>query len=295
MLTMLGINIMADSNTVETNLIELSEQLPEEIEGWKKSAERRRYGADDLFEYINGGAELYISYNFKQLAAIPYENTKKKGAQPIRLDIFDMGTTENAYGIFAHSRETVDRTVAENVESEYISGQLTFWKGRYYVSILAYPETEEKKKVMLTLARTIAEKVTEESRKPLILKRLPGKNLVTRSIRYFRHHNWINSHYFISDKNILYIDKETEAVLAKYIEGDSKFFLLLVQYPGNETAVAAEKSFLKNYLPGHKEGIEQLEDGRWTGIRREGKRIAVVLNASGLTRIKKLFQEIFRK
>lgn len=260
----------------------LTGKLPAEVNGWKKSGKDTLYTPENLFEYINGGAELYISYNFKFLLARKYA---QEGSPDIfiAVDIFDMGSTGNAFGVFSHSREAVDHCIGPGIESEYDSGLLTFWKGKYYISVLAYPETEEKKKTVLALGRHIAQSIVEESPLPPLVLRLPPENLVKESIRYFRHYIWLNSHYFISDQNILHIDKDTEAVLAKYQKkgesSDYSYFLLLAAYPDKAKAETARKSFLKNYLPDARDGIKQLEDGRWTGCKQKDNLIIIVLNA----------------
>ncbi len=285
---------MANNNRL--TLIELTKKLPLEIQGWEKSADEGIYKPENLFEYINGAAELYISYSFKYLVARTY---KKKGFPEIKIDIFDMGSSLNAFGVFSHSRESVDRFVAPGVESEYAGGLLTFWKGRYYVSILAYPETEEKKNIVQKLARHISSLIREESRKPPIIALLPSENLVPQSIRYFRHYIWLNSHYFISDKNILFINKDegTEAVLAKYRfdrKGKTIILLLLVTYPDPVKAKIASRSFLKNYLhlPDAQEGFKQLEDHCWTGCKYDGKIVSIVFNAPDLEQAKILLEKV---
>ena len=221
---------------------EIIKKLPSRVMGWKKSAQRAGYNSKTLYKYINGGAELYISYDFKELAAFTY---RKSGNEEVKVDIFDMGTSASAYGVFSHCKEGVDRFVAEGVESEYASGLLTFWKGRYYVSILAYPETEEKRAVVQKLGRHIAGLIGEESKKPAILGLLPQQNLLPQTPRYFRHYIWLNSHFFISNENILNIDKNTEAVLAKYTfgeKGGKAVILLLVTYPDENEAKSCCKS-----------------------------------------------------
>ena len=62
-----GMNIMAN------NLTDLSKQLPAEINGWEKDSEHTVYDSKTLFKYIDGGAELYISYNFKHVLAQKYK------------------------------------------------------------------------------------------------------------------------------------------------------------------------------------------------------------------------------
>lgn len=289
----LGTTIMANTN--DLTAAELLEKLPPDVQGWKKSGDTTVYNPENLFKYINGGAELYISYNFKHLAAQTYV---KEGSQEIKVDIFHMGSSFNAFGVFSHSRETVDRFVAPNVESEYAAGLLTFWKGPYYVSILAYPETQEKKNVVQKLGRSIAGLITQESRKPPIIDRLPADNLDVLGIRYFRHYTWMNSHYFISSENILFIDSDTEAVLASYHlngnKGENKkaSLLLLIIYPNKEKAKAAYRSFLENYLPDAPEGFKQLEDGRWTVGHLDGELVSIVFNAPALEPARALLAKI---
>ena len=288
----LGMTIMAKTTTI--NLTELAKQLPGEISGWKKSAKGTFYTPENLYEYINGGAELYISYNFRQTLAQKYE---KEELPEITMDIFDMGNSFNAFGVFSHSREALDQSIAPDVESEYGSGLLTFWKGRFYVSIMAYPETEEKKKTVLALGRHIAGLIRESSQIPPIISKLPGENLVKESIRYFQHYIWLNSHYFISDQDILHIDKDTHAVLAKYKDkpDTGSYYVLLVGYPDASKAKVAYGNFMKHYLPDAQHGVKQLEDGKWTGCKQAGNLVVAVLNAPGADKVKTLFKKITLK
>ena len=127
-----------------------SSYLPVEINGWKKTEKDVIYTPKNLFKYITGGAELYISYGFKKVLTCKY---KKENGPDITLDIFDMGTPSNAFGVFTHGFETTNEDMGQG--SEYSDGLLTFWKGKYYVSILSFPETKELKKTILKLGRTI--------------------------------------------------------------------------------------------------------------------------------------------
>src|SRR5512139_2270146 len=139
--------VTAMSQTVS----EFNTTLPETIDGWRKAQPPVLYTPQNLSTYIDGGAELYLSYNFKQALSQKYRTPDK---DEISVDIFEMGSSFDAFGVFAHSRETIDSTVGQG--SEYAAGLLTFWKDRYYVSILAYPETAAKKDIVFTLGRTIA-------------------------------------------------------------------------------------------------------------------------------------------
>jgi hypothetical protein len=249
-------------------------RLPASIDGWNKAAQPSVYAPGNLSDYIDGGAELYISYNFKSLLSVKYV---KEHDRDMIIDIFDMGGSFDAFGVFAHSRETVDNQVGQG--SEYSAGLLTFWKGRYYVSILAYPETPEKKKTIFSLGRRIADEINTEGPLPPVISLLPQENLVPESVRYFHHYIWLNGFYFVSNENILNIDDNTQAAMGKYRLPAGSAYLLLVVYPDDAKARAGHDHFLKQYLADSPEGILKMRDDRWAGCKQKGNLVAVVLNA----------------
>ena len=181
---------------------EFNNVLPETIDGWKKSEPPDLYTPENLSTYIDGGAELYISFNFKNALSVKY---KDSADNEIAVDIFDMATSYDAFGVFAHSRETIETEVGQG--SEYASGLLTFWKDRYYVSILAYPETAAKKDIVFKLGRAIAGAIKNEGPLPPILALLPTENLLPETVHYFHHYIWLNSFYFVSNENVLDIEE----------------------------------------------------------------------------------------
>jgi hypothetical protein len=270
----LALLILSAGVAMAQSLENLYTVLPSEVGGWKKAEPPETYDKSNLYDYIDGGAELYISYNFRKLLAVRY---KAADEEEIVIDIFDMGNSYDAYGLFSHGREREDGIVGQG--SEYNAGLLTFWKDRYYVSILAYPETGGKKEIVLGLGRTLADAVPDEGEVPPVVGLLPQPNLVPESVRYFHHYIWLNSHFFIANENILLIDDETQAVLAKYKSDGKPVHLLIALYPDATKAKEAEQSFLRNYLTDAREGMARLPDGRWTGCRLKGNRLSVVFNA----------------
>jgi hypothetical protein len=254
---------------------ELSSLLPAEVAGWKTAGKDSIYNRSTLFDYIDGGAELYLSYGFKEVVNRRYKN---EGKPDIVVDIFDMATAPNSFGVFSQSMETVDESFGQG--AQILKGLLIFWKDHYYVSMIAHPETEDSKKALATLAAQIDKSIATEGSMPTIVKLLPEHALVRESIRYFRHHAWLNAHYFIADNNLLHIDDTTEALLAKYKNGDTRTILLLVEYPNPQSAQEAYRDFVKSYLPNLsvKEPV-QIEDGTWTACRLSGYLFMAVFNA----------------
>jgi len=249
--------------------------LPDTIEGWKVAAKDQIYDRDTLYGYIDGGAELYLSYDFRKVINRTYV---KPGQPDMVVDLFDMGTSQNAFGVFSHSRETVDNTFGQG--SQYAEGLLLFWKDRYYISIFTNPETVESKRAVFDLAREIEMAIAKEGPLPEILTFLPQQSLVRESIRYFRHYVWLNAHYFVADRNILHINESTDALLAKYGEVKKRYLLLLVKYKSDKDAKRAYNDFVKYYLPElSKRRVVQIEDGTWTSCQLTGNLLIIVFNA----------------
>ena len=269
---LLPLSGVIDVSEAQKSLIDL---LPEAIDGWDISEKDQSYNRDNLFDYINGGAELYLSYGFTNVLSRRYSRPDQPD---IVVDVFDMQDSRNAYGVFSFSREIVDRAVGQG--SQYTAGLLLFWKDRYYVSILASPETPESKDAVYGLARHLDKLIVNEGPLPGILSHLPQPGLIEESVRYFFHYIWLNSHYFIADENILHVNKTTEALLAKYDRGGRRLILLLIEYPSDEEAERAYSDFAKFYLPelSNKPAV-QIEDRTWSGCRKENNLLAIVFNA----------------
>ena len=249
-------------------------RLPDAVSDWGVG-EDTVYTRETIYGYIDGGAELYISYGFSSLLSRTYT---REGGPDIIVDVFDMAESRNAFGVFSHSRETIDDAFGQG--SQYTKGLLLFWKDRYYVSILASPESEESKRAVFELAGRIDQAIPTVGPLPEILGLLPTESLVGESVRYFRHHVWLNSHYFVADENILHIDEKTEAVLAKYKTGDTRALLLVVEYPDEKEALLARSDFVEHYLPEmDRESVARIEDSTWAGCRKAGRVLAVVFNA----------------
>jgi len=269
LLIVCGIVTMANASS------QLSSLLPSEVNGWKAISNDSIYNSTTLYNYIDGGAELYLSYGFKEVINRTY---RKQGQPDMVVDIFDMANSRNAFGVFTQSMERMDKSFGQGAQVS--KGMVLFWKDRYYVSIVAHPESDESKKALATLASLIDGSIAKEGPLPVIIDLLPEQSLVRESIRYFRHYAWLNAHYFIADHNLLHIDDTTEAVLAKYGEGPRRSLLLLVEYPQAPKAKQAYGDFVKSYMPNMSaQGAVQIEDGSWTACRLSGNLFMAVFNA----------------
>jgi hypothetical protein len=259
-------------------------RLPAQVGQWKRAHEPARYDRKSLFDYIDGGAELYLAFGFQQAIAFEYLADKD---DEIKVDVFDMGSARGAFGVFAHGRESVAAEVGQG--SDYGGGLLTFWKHRWFVSVLGYPETEAKRRAVYDLAGRIAALITDTGELPEIVAALPKPGLIEASVRPFYHHLLQNDYLTISHDNPLGIGGESEAVLARYTRSGERHILMMVDYPTESAAGKAQRNFNKAVLGGPSMARHH---GRWAGSKRVRNRIVVVLDAPTPLVVKQLLAEI---
>lgn len=275
-------------NSETSNALHLKTLLPGEIHGWEAGGEDQFYDPQTIFDYIDGAGEVYRSYNFKGLLARRYV---REGHPDIYADLFDMGNARDAFGVFTHDREGEDAGIGQT--SVYKGGLLSFWKGPFFVSLYAEEETPGSKDAVLALGRKVDSAIAEQGELPSLVSFFPPHCLEEESIRYFHTHLILNYHFFVSDKNILLLDKETEAALGTYSEGNEKFRFLLVRYPDASKAQKAFRGFVEAYMPEAAEtGLVRTENQKWTGIAIAGDLLAVVFDAPTALKAKEMVNSV---
>jgi len=262
---------MSDAGPLE----ELQHALPEKVMNWTKAEEDQFYDSQTIFDYIDGAGEVYRAYNMQRCLSRRYVTDQ---GPAIILDIFEMATSYDAFGVFTHDPDGEELPVGQG--AVYRSGWLGFWKDRFFISLYADEETDAAIQALRELAGKVASLIKKEGPKPQILSRLPKKGLQAGSIRYFHDHPVLNRHYFVSTENILHLGRQTEALLAAYKRKEGAAQILLVKYPDGDKAKEAHSDFLKHYLPdADPSGMAKLENNKWCGASVKGPLLAVVLEA----------------
>jgi hypothetical protein len=242
--------------------------LPSEIAGWKAAGEDRTFTRETIFEYLDGGGEIYLAYGFRRLLVREY--ARPSGA-PLVAEIYDMGGAADAYGISANDRDGEEAAVGR--DGLYGGGLLRFWKGPYFVRLLSEPETGTTRRLLEEMGRTIAAAIPEDGRRPRIMDCLPVERLDRKSLRYFHKQVSLNSHYYLADENVLMLDEGTEAALATYREGWEKAMLLVCRYRSTADARRAYLRFGRAYFSvkvdsGGGPVVEKIETGKYAGARQ---------------------------
>jgi len=262
----------SSANYMGDNL-SLKEAIPKEVDGWFQDGDIEKYDRETIFRYMNGAGEIYRMYDYRGMEVL---RMVKAGRPEIKIEMFDMGTTDDAFGVFSHMREGEEAGAGEG--SEYRKGLLCFWQGKYFFCIISEQETAEIKRIIFELSKIITDAFKPSHKKPAILDILPEENLDDKTIRYFNLQSSLNYHYFVSEENILHLGKNSEGVLAKY--GESYCYLLCIKYPEINDAKKAFDNFQTVYLPeGDRLDIYQFEENKWFASELLRNYIIIIFDA----------------
>ena len=256
-------------------MTDLAALLPKSIQGWEAVQKDAVYDRQTLYDYLDGGAEVYLAFDFKNVFVRKYSGP---GQNEIALDIYDMGSAADAFGVFSCDRQDEEAGVGQ--ESEYGPGLLRFWQGPYFVSITVAGDEKEAEKAVLALGRAAVPCLGSPGAKPGLLQSLPQAGLRPNRTCYFHGVINLNNRFFLASENILNLGRETNCVLAEYGPGEAEpVRLLLVQYPGEAQARAGLESFMKSYLPeGRETGAAQTENKKWTAARARKNYVSFVFD-----------------
>jgi hypothetical protein len=292
--------------------------LPETVDGWTKSDNVQFIHPKNIFEYMNGGGELYLAYRFDHLDVYLYE---AKDQDKILVEVYRMKTKDDAFGLLSLDwggepviltpstekgpEKKLNPAIAPAFRALYGGGLLRIWSGTLYARIMAYRETPEARKAVISLGKALA-KDRQLAAPPKLLKIFPktvGKNWNLRRDRigYLRSHLVLNSLYFLSYKNILDLDLSTEAVTAPYesvIKPGTRTQVLLIKYPSPMKALKSLDHFHDAYLSeqakppkNNKASIFKIEDG-WLGYQINKKCLTIVFEAPDRKAAQKILEAV---
>ncbi len=155
--------------------------LPVTVGGLRLAGPKATYeGAQRLFEYIDGGAEPYLTFGFIRVSAAEYTDGKEK----LKADLWEFKTSDDAFGAFAKDRRGEAADVGGN-PAAVLDRSLWAWRGRYMIAVTnvsAIPLDQAR-----LLAVTALDALSETpGPPPAICRRLPSEGLDPMSVLFMR-------------------------------------------------------------------------------------------------------------
>lgn len=208
-----------------------------EVPNWKRSDDVRVFSGKRLYDYIDGAGEIFMKYDFREVATSEYEHAKT--GDLIAIDVYDMGSADEAFGIYSFSRYPGAEFVEIGNEAFVTETSLDFWEGRFYVKVQAFQAGDETTAAMKKFSQWIAGRIPDEGwGAPAVLALLPSDGRVPWSEKFFHEKLILDNLMFISEENTFDLSPETDCAWAEYDDGGEKAKVLFVAYPSGSAAAA---------------------------------------------------------
>jgi hypothetical protein len=270
----------------------LQKYLPQESEigDWRKDGPPLEYKGDDLFLYIDGGAEIYHEYGFKQVIVQDFRNRKGKS---ISLEIFKMSNAASAYGIYTFKAHPGGKELAIGGEARLADYYLNFWKGNFLVTLTGLDQDEDTPKGLEVIARAVEARIETEGKKPFLVGYLPKAGLFPDSVKYFRGDLGLYNDYPFFRQDVFAL---REGVKGDYQAGHS---LYIVRYESdeesqtrlNEVKTAFQASERYKNIRSVSQTLFHTEDskGKRIFVTAIKNYILIVIGAKSLAQAKEIF------
>lgn len=157
--------------------------LPKKISSlaMERSSKIRTFTGELLYEYIDGGAEIFHLYNFIEVATADYKYNETE----IVVDIYRFDNAIDAYGLFTMLRPDNPEVVHFGVEGFASVLSLDFVKGSFLVRLIGYDESAEIALALRNLAKEFNELIPGTTRRPEIFSLFPLNNKIGASDKYY--------------------------------------------------------------------------------------------------------------
>ncbi len=246
----------ASDGSLQTTVVQPAIPEPAFAAGWLKAGPLRTFTGQDLFNQIDGGAELFLEFGFARLRLQAYA----RGQAELTLNAYEMESSASALGVYLMKmgKETPFAEIAARNSSE--EAQLTIVKGRYFVQVDNLGDVRASKAQAVALANAFLAGVADESGgTPLGL--LPAVDKVPGSERLIRGPYALQPYFTFGEGDIFSLGGRIFGALAEYRPGGgASYTRLIIPYPNPEAADAA-LAYLKANLDPYLKITDDRPDG----------------------------------
>lgn len=249
-------------------------KLVEKVGDWKIADPPRYFGPKNLWDLINGGAEIYVEFGFVKMVTVDYR-TSGRPTQTVTVEVYDMGSPNGAFGRTARFLEGLTdpsragQGLPPGLAERGIlgDGDLVVWKDRYLIHATlleenpaADPATIARvgKEVLPGFAEAVSARIEGQDELPEIFDRFPAEGRIGRSEAWF-------------PGDVLGIAGLGSGYAVRYASGDVSWTAFTTErFASAQAAEAAWKSVKSAGAEGRRVAIK-LAGERVVGLVQEGE------------------------
>jgi hypothetical protein len=201
-----------------------------EKSGLKITEKPTIYEGDKLFEFIDGGADIYLEYGFKKVITFRVSYSDK----PFIITVYEMTSSKSSFGILTFSQHEGMKKVEGMVYARSSDSSLIMSIGKYFCQIQSETFDQVPQKQLTDIAKALVKVLPEEKLDVKFNDYIPKKNRVDFSGKCLFGPIGLKSALYICDENIFHLTPDKPGYFAKYDFDGKDLYLLVI--PTNEDA-----------------------------------------------------------
>jgi hypothetical protein len=141
------------------------------MEGWTLAGPPQVFSPDNVYDYINGGSDLYLKYEFVELTVVEY----RKDAMSVSAEVYRHRDADHAFGIYSQERVPSAEFLTLGAQGYYENAVCNFIQGGYYIKLSSEHTGAGDRQILLSFARRISDSLPGPSALPEILSAFPAE------------------------------------------------------------------------------------------------------------------------
>jgi len=151
------------------------------VDGFKLTEEQASYDPNNLWDIIDGAADLYLLYGFQDLHIARYTDTD---SIEIKVEIYHHNTPVNAFGMYSQERDTADQYISVGTQGYMQDGILIFLTGSYYIKLSTFQHGQLPQQKMVTIARAVDKLLHQVHELPNELQYFPVEGRISHAEQF---------------------------------------------------------------------------------------------------------------
>jgi hypothetical protein len=191
-----------------------------ELSSCKMSDTIRVYKGDELFNYVDGGAEIFMEYGFKQVATTNYAD---KNNNQLQVEIYEMKDSSAAYGAYTFYLNGEGKPFNAGTEGAFIDYFAVFWKGNFLTVISASEYKEVLEPAFKEIAKVINSKISSIAQAPSMIVNIKKSGVNESYIKYLKGNVGLSNVYrfipgnsFTFNESVSFNMNEAQVIIMKF-------------------------------------------------------------------------------
>jgi hypothetical protein len=241
------------------------------LDRWELQEEVTVYTRENLWELIDGAADLFVNYAFEDLRVAEYRSPE---GVDVRVELYRHTSRDMAFGMYAAERSPEFSFVSVGTQGYSEDGLLNFLSGKFYVKVSSHVVGKAGRDAMTCVGTALAKHLRQEEGWPTALSLLPQERRLPNSEG-------------MSASNFLGYSFFPLAYTCRYdsIRGPQVFVIECATPAATDTLLAKYLQRTSEHHPEMKEGVRLVNDLNLgsLGIAKRGRYLGGVLPPAGAT------------